>query len=276
MKAFSSVGKNKVRQSDRALISDLHRKAGRKLTYLGLPSPWMGDISVWRPYLSQVFAIERERRYLTHLMDKAYTLGLINQVVYLWGEIDEILNQSTDKYGRSLKGIFPIDLVNLDYCKGLDYRGFRKLSTIESLIDKQKEGLLSNCPSTFPYFLILLTHNLPLREGNPTAKKEYIEFMTRESPNYERSLQKQINTTREWYLSKDCPSAYPHKCFVIGRLSRYAHKNGFKARPKEIIQYYGDKQAVMLHYQFQLTPVSLNSPVPVQNMMSMIENLNWV
>src|SRR5947209_10336882 len=120
MQSFSSSGKIKVRQDDLRLIAELSRKANRKLTYLGLPSTWMVDISSWKPYLSQVFAIERQRLYLSHLMDKAYVLGIFDQVVYLCGDIDRICKEKKDNYGKSIDTIFPVDLINLDYCEGLD------------------------------------------------------------------------------------------------------------------------------------------------------------
>lgn len=276
MKAFSSADKAKVRQDALNLIAELSRKANRKLTYLGLPSPWMGDVVAWKPYLAQVFAVEKEKRYLSHLMDTAYGLGLVNQVVYFLGDIDTIMASQVDKYGRSTAEIFPVDLINLDYCRGLDYHGFSKLSTLEFLIVRQKEYLLTGrLPFAFPYFLILLTHNLPHREGDPAAKQKYIEYMVRDAKYYEEALKQQMHIAREWYLSTDCPLAYQHKCFVMGKLLECAQRNGFKATPKRVIQYSGDKGALMLHYQFRVTPISLRSPVPVDSKVSLIDIMNY-
>jgi hypothetical protein len=236
----------------------------------------MGDVFEWKPYLAQVFAVEKEKRYLSHLMDTAYGLGLVNQVAYFWGDIDKIIESQIDEYRQSTTTIFPVDLINLDYCHGLDYHGFSKLSTLESLITRQRKSLLAGHLSvSFPYFLILLTHNLPHREGDPTAKQNYIRFLTREAKYYEESLKQQIYDVCEWYLSIDCPPAYQHKCFVMGKLFEFAQRNGFKAIPGKIIQYSGDKDATMLHYQFQITPVSLGSHVPVDNKMSLIDIMNY-
>ena len=46
MLSFSSNDKVKIRLDDLNLIMNLSQKANRKLTYLGLPSPWMGDVRV--------------------------------------------------------------------------------------------------------------------------------------------------------------------------------------------------------------------------------------
>ncbi len=276
MPPFSSEAKMRVRQDDLRLIAELSRKANRTLTYLGLPSPWMVDVIAWKPYLSQVFAIEQEKRYLSHLMDTAYSLGLINQAVYFWGDIDTIIKVQHDEFGRSIDKIFPVDLINLDYCEGLDYRGFSKLSTLEQLIIRQKEALIpGRLGISFPYFLILLTHNLPLHEGDPTAKKQYMKFLTREAKHYEDSLKRQIEDALGWYLSAECPTAYQHKCFVLGKVFEYAQAQGFKAVPKKVTQYLGDKGATMLHYQFQIMPVKLGSPVPVDNKMDVIDIMNY-
>jgi hypothetical protein len=276
MRAFSSVGKDLARRDDSSIIAELSRKAGRKLSYLGLPSPWMGDVLAWKPFLARVFAVEQEKRYLSHLMDTAYAYGLVNQVVYFWGDIDEIMKSQVDEYGQSTADVFPIDLINLDYCRGLDYQEFKKLSTLESLITRQRQSLLAGrLSASFPYFLVLLTHNLPYREGDPTAKRKYIRFLIRDVKYYAESLREQVYTSYEWYLSAECPSAYPHKCFVMGKFFACAQRNGFKAVPRKVVQYSGDKDAVMLHYQFQITPVSLRSPVPVDNKLDVIDILNY-
>lgn len=276
VQAFSSIEKGKVRQSDLYLIAELSKKANRQLTYLGLPSPWMADISNWLPHLNKVFAVEQEKKLIPHLMDKAYSLGLINKFAYFWGNIDLILKTRIDQFGHSIEEIFPIDLINLDYCHGLDYQGFQKLSTLECIFNLQRDILIEKTKKiNFPYFLILLTHNIPSNEGNPKAKKDYIELLTQDATHYEESLKKQIYRAKEWYLSEACPPAYQHKCFVIGKSIEWAHLKGFKVVPKAITQYYGDKEAVMLHYQFQVTPVSLGSPVPAKNKITLMDILNF-
>lgn len=274
--AFSSPGKEAVRREDLILIRELSKKAERKLSYLGLPSPWMGDVLEWKPYLNRIFAVENKKRYLSHLMDKAYTFGLQNQIVYFLGDMDTILRSATDEYEKSIDQIFPIDLVNLDYCGGLDYKEFSALSALDALVERQRVSLRNQKKGfRFPYFIILLTHNIPKHEGDPTAKEKYLKRLTRDIHLYDQALTQQIEMVVEWYLSDHCPPAYQHKCFVIGKLLEYAEANGFKLVTRGIIQYSGDKSAIMLHYQFQLTPINLRSPVPVDSKINIVDILNY-
>src|SRR5947209_11977854 len=103
---FSSPEKILIRESCLQQVATLKTKANRLLTYLGLPSPWMGDIIVRRPYLGRVLAVEMEERFIPDLVDRAYTLGLIYQLSYYVGDIDWILQKGTDQYGRSLESVF--------------------------------------------------------------------------------------------------------------------------------------------------------------------------
>jgi hypothetical protein len=45
---FSSAGKDYGRDHCLKLIDQLYGRVGRPLSYLGLPSPWMGDIAAWQ------------------------------------------------------------------------------------------------------------------------------------------------------------------------------------------------------------------------------------
>jgi hypothetical protein len=69
--------------------------------------------------------VEIEKRAIPDLLDRAYTLGLLYQVSYFIGDIDQILQTGADSYGHDLRNEFPVDLINLDYCSGLVYSGLR-------------------------------------------------------------------------------------------------------------------------------------------------------
>ncbi len=206
-------------------------------------------------------------------MDKAYVLGVLDQFSYFYGDIDNITKTGLDNFKQMINNAFPIDLINLDYCNGLDYQSFSKLTTLEAIISKQKEALISK-KLPFPYFILLLTHNIPLHEGDATTKINYLNFLTREISFYEKAIKDQIQKSFEWYISPHCPPAYQHKCFVIGKTIEYAQANGFKATPHKVFQYQGDKDATMMHYQFQITPINLKSLVPPQNKMNVVQIMN--
>src|SRR6266516_4204371 len=138
---FSSPEKSLIRDSCLQQVATLRTKVNRLLSYLGLPSPWMGDITIWRPHLGRILAVEMEERFIPDLVDRAYTLGLLHQLTYYVGDIDQILQSGTDNYGCSMQSQFPLDLVNLDYCSGLVYEGFERISALESLFRRQASNL---------------------------------------------------------------------------------------------------------------------------------------
>jgi len=277
VKAFSSVEKTQVRQADLNLISELSKKANRKLRYLGLPSPWMGDVVTWKPYLDRVFAVEREKRYLSHLMDMAFGLGLVNQVVYFWGDIDTILSSQVDEYGKSVAGIFPVDLINLDYCGGLVYADFKHIQALESCIRLQAKGIQSmgrDAKSNTPYFLLLLTHNY--KAGKTRVGKQYaLDYLAREISLYNIDLQRKIHQVLNWLKSSDCPAPYRHKVFLIGKVKEFSESLGLAVRVESIVCYEGDQGAPMMHYQLKLTPKSIGHPVPTDSGLLPIDILDF-
>ena len=56
---FSSPEKTSlIRESCLGQVKTLSNITKRPLSYLGLPSPWMGDIAVWHPYLERVLPLK--------------------------------------------------------------------------------------------------------------------------------------------------------------------------------------------------------------------------
>lgn len=271
---FSSPEKSLIRESCLDQVATLRNKAKRLLSYLGLPSPWMGDIEVWRPHLEQVFAVEMEERFIPDLIDRAYTLGLFHQLTYYIGDIDRILQRGIDNYGRSLQNRFPIDLVNLDYCSGLVYEGFERIDALESLFRYQASGL-SNCGIKFPYFLLFITHSCHPGAGKQKTSKEYINYLSKDMHLYQDSLRQSMLTAINWYSSDSCPLEYRHKVFVFGKVLQFAQDAGFSVSIKAAIAYTGDNGIPMIHYQFELHPRSIGSPIPVDSHVNIPDILNF-
>lgn len=272
---FSSQEKSLVRDNCLQHIVALRTKASRLLTYLGLPSPWMGDVIAWRPYLERIFAVEMEERFIPDLVDRSYTLGLLHKISYYVGNIDNILQTGTDNYGRDLHEIFPIDIVNLDYCSGLVYEGFERIGAIESLFRNQARGLLNNRGKTFPYFLLFITHSSGHNDGKQKISKEYLTYLTREASIYQEAIRNKLETTIDWYLSDQCPPGYRHKVFIFGKVLEFAEARGFRVSPKAAIAYEGDHGKSMMHYQFEIYPENVGYPVPVNSRVNPIDILNW-
>ncbi len=272
---FSSYEKSLVREICLQKVITLKTKANRLLNYLGLPSPWMGDIMAWRPYLERIFAVEMEERFIPDLVDRAYTLGLMHKLSYYVGDIDNILQTGTDNYGRSLENAFPIDLVNLDYCSGLVYEGFERISAIESLFRNQARALSHSSGIRFPYFLLFINHSSGHNDGKQKIGKEYLAYITREANIYHETIRYKLEATIDWYLSDQCPPEYRHKVFVFGKVLEFAEVRGFRVFPKAAIAYKGDHSKPMMHYQFEIYPDSVGYPVPVNSRVNPLNILNW-
>lgn len=274
---FSSAGKDYGRDSCLELIGQLHGSVRRPLLYLGLPSPWMGDVAAWRPYLGRILAVEIEKRVIPDLLDRAYTLGLLYKVCYFVGDIDQILQTGVDSYGRDLRNEFPVDLINLDYCSGLVYSGYERISAIQSVFDLQATALATATNLRFPYFLLFITHNAGRNVGNQTVSRDYISYLTRDAQYYDEGIRQGIEASVQWYRSDECPPEYRHKAFVLGKVLEFAQGAGFRVEPLTALAYVGDGGAHMMHYQFKIgrptTP--LDYPIPADSGLGVSEILNY-
>jgi hypothetical protein len=271
---FSSPEKILIRESCRHQVATLRNKSNRLLSYLGLPSPWMGDITAWRPYIGRVLAVEMEKRFVPDLVDRAYTLGLFHQLSYYIGDIDKILQTGTDSYRCSLQNEFPVDLVNLDYCSGLVYEGFERIAALESLFRRQADSL-SKDGIRFPYFLLFITHSCHPNAGKQKMSKDYIIYLTKDINLYQEHIRQNVQTVVDWYLSDMCPLEYRHKVFVLGKVLQFAQDAGFRVSIKAVTAYAGDNGIPMIHYQFEIYPRSIGSPIPVNSYINIPDILSW-
>jgi hypothetical protein len=274
MPPFSSSDKALIRESCLLQIANLSAKINRPLTYLGLPSPWMGDITIWRPHLGQVLAVEMEERFIPDLVDRAYTLGLIHELFYYIGDIDQILQSGSDKYGHSLQRNLPVDLVNLDYCSGLVYEGFERIAALESLFRRQATSLPIS-DKKIPYFLLFITHSCRPNAGRQRTSREYISYLTKDLNLYQNSLRQIMEVAKDWYLSDECPVEYRHKAFVFGKVLQFAQDAGFHVSIKTAIAYEGDNGTPMIHYEFEIRPRSIGSPIPVDSHINVANILDF-
>lgn len=271
---YSSSEKALIREVCLQEISILRNKVNRPLTYLGLPSPWMGDITIWHSHLGRVLAVEMEERFIPDLVDRAYTLGLIHKLFYYIGDIDQILQSGIDKNGHALQDNFPVDLVNLDYCGGLVYEGFERIAALESLFRRQATSLLVK-DKKFPYFLLFLTHSCDPRAGKQGISRSYISYLTQDKHLYQDHIRQSLEEVMNWYFSNECPIEYRHKAFILGKVLQFAQEAGFIVSVKTAIAYKGDKEIPMIHYQFEIRPHSLGSPIPVNSDINKLHILDF-
>lgn len=270
---FSSEGKDALREGNLGLIRSLSEETYRELRYLGLPSPWMRDISKWHPYLEEIVAVELEDRLIPDLIDKSYTLGLLNNIKYFSGDIDTILQDGYDDQNRDLTAHLPAEVVNLDYCGGLLYEGFDRISALDSLLQKQSEAIRES-NKYFPYFLLFITHNSHSTKGKQAPFKEYLEYIGRNAVTGNENTEAKIKDVIEWYKSSRCPNEYRHKVFVLGKALEFSQSVGFRISIEGITSYKGDRDTPMLHYQFRVIPQQLSSPIPADSAFNLVDVLN--
>jgi hypothetical protein len=272
---YSSQHKNEIRALDKNLVQSLYHQAGRRLSYLGLPSPWMGDVESWLECLDVICAIEEDQRLIPDMVDKAYTLGCMHKLHYYLGDIDQILVTGVDARRKGIVDFFPVDLINLDYCGGLVYSDFKHVAALESCIRLQAQSVQSmSSDRTFPFFLLLVTHNY--RAGKANIGREYASsYIARELALYNDELQKRMRKTLKWLRSSKCPTPYRHKVFLIGKVKEIAEPLGLAVRVESVICYEGDRGSPMMHYQFQLVPQNIGHPVPADSGLLSIRILDF-
>lgn len=271
---FSSGQKDKTREEDLNLIKELKDEIYRDLKYFGLPSPWMRDIEKWRPHLKRIIAVEMEDRLIPDLMDRAYALGVLNKTTYLTGDVDKILQEGEDEFGRDITPFFPFEIINLDYCSGLLYDGFDRISALENLINRQAEHIQSS-KYKFLHFLLFITHKSSLSSGKQAPFEKYLDYLASEITVIGDNEDLNLENVVDWYESEACPTEYRHKVFVLGKVLEFSSPKGFSVDIESIISYEGDHGAPMLHYQLKITPEDLDSPIPSDSGISPVDILNW-
>lgn len=130
------------------------------LSYFGLPSSSLEDVSQWNPLLSCITAVERgeagtEWIRQNELLVNAFRLGISQKLTLLRGDIDHILLKGCDPYGK--RPAWPHDIVSLDYSGGLFYSDETgkptRLEAIGNVFKNQSEAGATD-------FVFLLSFNL--------------------------------------------------------------------------------------------------------------------
>jgi hypothetical protein len=221
----------------------------------------MGDVAAWREYLGEVVAVEMEPRFVPALVTRACNLGLGTGLSYYVGNIDALLGGGADEYNRLLADVFPVDLVNLDYCGGLLYEGFERVAAIAELLRYQARALRNISHKAHPYHLLFITHNSGPTAGQQRHYVRYLDQIREESTWYSEPLRQALESSIDWYKSDDCPPEYRHKVFVLGKVMEFAQPLGLSVSIEHVIAYRGDNQIPMMHYSLRITPVALGQPL---------------
>jgi hypothetical protein len=271
---FSSEEKNKTRKEDFKLVRELSEDIHRELDYFGLPSPWMRDVAEWINYIDNVTAVELDDHFIPDLVDKAYSLGILERFTYLTGDVDKMLQRGVDNEGREIQKYFPFEVINLDYCSGLLYEGFDRIEALEGVFVNQEESILET-KFYFPYFLLFITHNSHFSSGKQSPYEDYIDYLKSNINVMGEESKSKLDRIVDWYKSEFCPPEYRHKVFVIGKSLEFANSYGFGLDVVGITSYKGDAGTPMMHHQFKISPDNLESPIPPEKGIEFLDILQW-
>lgn len=188
------------------LIKFIHDTLGKKLTYLGLPSPEAQDVLCWLEYIDYVIAFqcreypepssaEQDRDAVLKLQDKLLALERKKQIESFSlydGYIEEVLIRGTDTVGKVYQQERIVTVYNLDFCNaitvplsyvdgGAMYEAY-KSEAIQKLLWLQKECSCDSDPAKFVMFLTIHSDFFP--------KEEERFLMQKQEADVERYLRK--------------------------------------------------------------------------------------
>lgn len=236
----TTPNKDIVRRYDKKKIEDLFLKKGKKLKYIGLPSPELNDILEWKEFLDTFVAIERGEQFdrITaphNLLLKATILKLRHKLTLIRGELDDVL--MAGKRYREINIDYPFDLAFFDFFGGILNKGFNRVNSFKNFFKYQTPN----------DFLLLMTFNL--RYAEETEELAVIEKIEKELKGFMRNddekerLRKVIN----WYKSKENFEQYRQKIFVPYFL-RNAEFSGYDVFSEKPVFYLGYNNSPMIHF----------------------------
>lgn len=138
-----------------------------QLNYFGLPGANLEDIRDWRPYIGEVFALEREKADAAVLTSNAMVLDLHRSGFKLEvSELDEFILRAIND-GESRLRLRWYHLVNLDYTGGWIYKGStgdaKRIQALDDLAQMQREAFFEHSETSGGskgYGLLLMTVNV--------------------------------------------------------------------------------------------------------------------
>lgn len=252
---------------DRALLKRWSEKAGRRLTYFGLPGPEIHDFVDWVDLLdSQRTAVESPGRTRVERETAAEAMGRMSSNVLVHGissgfqllrsDVEDIIIDGVDADGNPPQlndgkpahlRRFGYDFVNLDFDGGLGYRdkqgAARRIAALRRLFHRQEEQ----------NFLLFLTVNV--RHTLGLEVEEYLKGLQ------ERNRDSQLSATLEWYLRRGSGELeYKLKAAVPCFIHAVAHPCRFRSICRPPVVYTGYRKAKMLHFVFEFTSHPSNFP----------------
>lgn len=236
----TTPNKDIVRKYDKKKIEDLFQKKGKKLKYIGLPSPELNDILEWKEFLDTFVAIERGEQFdrITaphNLLLKATILKLRHKLTLIRGELDDVL--MAGKRYREINIDYPFDLAFFDFFGGILNKGFNRVNSFKNFFKYQ-------IPNDF---LLLMTFNLKYAEE--TEELAVIEKIEKELKGFMRNddEKERLRVVINWYKSKENFEQYRQKIFVPYFL-RNAEFSGYDVFSEKPVFYLGYNNSPMIHF----------------------------
>lgn len=235
----TTPNKDAVRRYDKKKIEDLFIKKGKKLKYIGLPSPELNDILEWKEFLESFVAIERGEefdRYTAphNLLLQATILNLRQKLILIRGELDDVL-MAGKRYG-DINIEYPFDVAFFDFFGGILNKDFDRIESLKNFLKNQ-------APNDF---LLLMTFNL--RHIEETEELFVIGNIEKELAGLIKTINERENFINvfNWYKSKENAEQYRQKIFVP-YLLREAEFSGYDVRSESTIYYLGYNNSPMIH-----------------------------
>lgn len=236
----TTPNKDIVRRFDKNKIEVLSLQKGKKLRYIGLPSPELNDILEWKEFLDTFVAIERgeqsDRTTAPHnLLLKATILKIRHKLTLIRGELDDVL-LAGKRYGE-INIDYPFDLAFFDFFGGILNKGFNRVNSFKNFFKYQTPN----------DFLLLMTFNLKYAEE--TEELAVIEKIEKELNGFMRNDAEKERLTKviNWYKSKDNFEQYRQKIFVPYFL-RNAEFSGYDVLSEKPVFYLGYNNSPMIHF----------------------------
>ena len=212
------------------------------LSYFGLPSSSLEDVSQWNPLLSRITAVERgepgREWILPHeLSFNAFKLGISTKLSLLRGDIDHVLINGEDGYGN--KPNWPFDIVSLDYSGGLFYKdscgNSIRLEAIKQVFQRQAATRASE-------FLFFLSFNLDQIDQGEV--RESLRIIRRDLKRFGHSADCVIDA----YLAHPKEQARL-KLYVMNLIAQLAAQQHFDSDSESPIFYSGNKGTEMMAFR---------------------------
>ncbi|MCK4223998.1 MAG: hypothetical protein KAX39_02380 [candidate division Zixibacteria bacterium] len=244
----SRFTKNKqvVRDLQYELIQKkLVKKSGR-LRYFGLPSDEMKDVRDWKDSFSEFVAVERgepEKPWKKQhsLMLTAFRCGLLGNVILLRGDIDSIILDGKDEFGKRTP--YPFDVISLDYSGGLLYRDAqgkqRRLDAVRKLVEVQSAHKID--------YLLFISCNLDCSKDAEILRS--LENIKTELQRYGANGEKVIRA----YLAHDNDQARL-KLYVPYFINQVAAFVNYACETEKVNFYLGNLDTQMMNFRFYLKP----------------------